>query len=608
MGRFRPQGTFFPGILLFAAAVLPVLLAAKGRVFSLNGWEYARPLKLPALSVQREPFIHAWARRDRIHLLYTHRGKLMSAVYRGKDVSAPREVVPVAPYTVPVIKEKDGELYLMVYDGTQFRVLRYSREAETKSLISLKHDNPFNYDLFVTDNQLILALPRMVRGEKSKRRRDMKHLIELRLYNRQGEPAHPKPIPFPEPAANERGMFFPRLMRRQGLYRIFYVVRRQIKRRLVDSIYYLQTPDLRRLPSLTPNRDKIPNAISDHPPRYIHRRGKTYILLTRKVNARYNLKILRLGTMTEYSISKPYVHSYKPEVLRTGNTVDVFFTVNNRDRYQLGHRAFQLDELADLRDSDISPMTIVTAKNRTVRTYSAARLAAVKYLFFIEQKSRQIYISQTDISVPRLRLRQTVKTDYQKAKRYIEFSWSEPDDPSGIRGYIYTINIESRSVPDGGRLERAETVLTTEYLNPGAYYLHIRAIDGRGNLGPIEHVPFFIRKVERRRRANRGTSPRAIPAPSPPAVADIGSYSAFHHYIEYAQVQIGRGNLVLARRALNLSALVLPDRMETYFLLQEIARRENRFWQKYRFPLLLGAVCAVILSLIIFYAYLELKR
>lgn len=81
-------------------------------------------------------------------------------------------------------------------------------------------------------------------------------------------------------------------------------------------------------------------------------------------------------------------------------------------------------------------------------------------------------------------------------------SWSGATDRTGIDGYSVVIDASPTTAPDAVKdLEETATGTTSGALAPGAYYVHVLAIDNAGNVGaPVHAGPFSI----------------AAPAPPPP--------------------------------------------------------------------------------------------
>lgn len=85
----------------------------------------------------------------------------------------------------------------------------------------------------------------------------------------------------------------------------------------------------------------------------------------------------------------------------------------------------------------------------------------------------------------------------------IAASWSGATDRTGIDGYSVVIDTSPTTAPDGVKdVEETATGSTSGALAPGAYFVHVLAIDNAGNVGaPVHAGPFTI----------------AAPAPPPPA-------------------------------------------------------------------------------------------
>lgn len=77
----------------------------------------------------------------------------------------------------------------------------------------------------------------------------------------------------------------------------------------------------------------------------------------------------------------------------------------------------------------------------------------------------------------------------------IEIVWSEPADPeSGIAGYSYTWSELPDTTPEPVLLATSETLgMVSAALPPGAWWFHLRAVDGAGNWSVTAHLgPFLV--------------------------------------------------------------------------------------------------------------------
>ncbi|MCD6318663.1 carboxypeptidase regulatory-like domain-containing protein, partial [Candidatus Aerophobetes bacterium] len=71
------------------------------------------------------------------------------------------------------------------------------------------------------------------------------------------------------------------------------------------------------------------------------------------------------------------------------------------------------------------------------------------------------------------------------------FTWTEPQDPSGIAGYSYSLNKTPTSTPNTTVDTTARTISYTN-IQDGSWYFHVRAEDSAGNWGPANHYTVRI--------------------------------------------------------------------------------------------------------------------
>jgi len=75
------------------------------------------------------------------------------------------------------------------------------------------------------------------------------------------------------------------------------------------------------------------------------------------------------------------------------------------------------------------------------------------------------------------------------------FQWSVPDDRTGIKGYSFHLDDKAQTIPD----ESIDTIIpfcSFKKLQPGSYFLHVRACDGAGNWGDAGHLGIKISAEE----------------------------------------------------------------------------------------------------------------
>lgn len=77
------------------------------------------------------------------------------------------------------------------------------------------------------------------------------------------------------------------------------------------------------------------------------------------------------------------------------------------------------------------------------------------------------------------------------ARSIATFAWSMPTDSSGISGYGWRLDTDPRGVARTAIRTRAQSI-SVGGLDSGAYYFHVRAVDGVGNWGPNATVPIRI--------------------------------------------------------------------------------------------------------------------
>lgn len=71
-------------------------------------------------------------------------------------------------------------------------------------------------------------------------------------------------------------------------------------------------------------------------------------------------------------------------------------------------------------------------------------------------------------------------------------TWPSVSDASGVPAYYASIDMLSDSVPLDLNFSHAVSQALTE---PGAYYAHVRAVDGLGNAGVSHLGPFLVNRL-----------------------------------------------------------------------------------------------------------------
>jgi len=77
-------------------------------------------------------------------------------------------------------------------------------------------------------------------------------------------------------------------------------------------------------------------------------------------------------------------------------------------------------------------------------------------------------------------------------RRGLIVHWDQPEDPSGIEGYLYAFNREENFEPGIVNVSSSMQSVKLRGDEEGAWYLHLRAKDNGGNISPTLTVPFNV--------------------------------------------------------------------------------------------------------------------
>jgi hypothetical protein len=556
-------------------------------VFKLKGFEYERLVNLPSgsVNVTDNTFIHSEVLGNRILLFYKSDGKLkMSILNTAKKDLKPtqnRVIGEVDRYTNPVIRRDGDKIYILLYIGNEYRLFQLNNpDLKPVKLFSVSSRIGFNYDLHVFKDFYLISLPHIENG---------KHNCKFMYVSRNGKQPEQPTILFPPIEEETKGRFFPIVNREGNEYSIYFLSRQYASgnKAIHDNLSTIRIRDIFSLHDATVST-MLPKGFSDHPLVYIEYNNKIYFFTPRKRQSIYNLKMIDMQTKLEYHLSPRYAHAYGVDILQKNNMLDLFYIQQVQSNCQLVYRKLDLNKINNVGYMDSDRNSVVTSDSFIIRSYDLCRLKKDTYVFFLPEGKNKIYFSKTDRSTPKIRVNTVYKVNEDRSKVYPQLYWEEPDDPSGIAGYAYAINKLAKYNPETVNLSADERYVPTKHISTGNYVFHIRAIDNFFNVGPTVHVPFEIKPYT--------SEKRAITVPVAVAVVetneeietyDSAPYEVYQNYMNIAREKYNEGNMLYARKYLNLATVILPNRLETFILLQAISKRENKFFNRYRIQIIL---------------------
>jgi hypothetical protein len=576
--------------------------------FTLKGWEYETKLSHQGHPITADDiyFLKTAVLNGKIFLFYKNHDSLMALQFENNKVAAVREIQKIDKFTLPVIKANSNILSILFYLNGYYQLMmgESGQLDKMRTIYSFPYPMNYNSDLFVQNHDIVISLPVII---------NEKPAIKIKALEKKQGNYTSRDWDISAPDERDKGIFFFRMFKENDKYFSYFIKRfydsslKQIR----DSLCYFQTSDFSQIKNAKPNL-LIPFGWSDHPPDILSYQGNITILISRKRDSAYLLRLLSDKNKIEYPISQEYINAYSPVYLFENGILDLFYLGNLGGKSQIYHRKIDLNRIdqIDSLSSDFSNIA-ATKPDNNVYALSLCKKGSESYIFYICSNDGAIYYSKTDRSVQGLQIEKELKIENNE--EYYDFAWKIPDDPSGISGYSYIIDDKPDTLPVIVNLSAQERFVSTKHLKKeGDYFLHIKVIDGIGNSGPVEHIVFSTGKVSEKTifaRINESTSQSKINKAIEFINSELslsndyekGSYLALLNYYKEVEKNIMEKNYSLARKNLNRCILIDPFRMETALYLQLIKKEEENPFYKYQMLLNIFLFLALILLLSLLY-------
>jgi hypothetical protein len=160
--------------------------------------------------------------------------------------------------------------------------------------------------------------------------------------------------------------------------------------------------------------------------------------------------------------------------------------------YALNNNAVIQERTLDQTRMVWTDRTYVSPTNQTAFSYKHAHSGERSYVVW-ETPKGEIRFSENDVSVRKPTLFSScVDTNFEYDGTAPEIQWKVEEDPSGIRGFAYILDMIPDSQPDIENLSGDILGKSFNSLADGTWYFHIRAIDGAGNWSDTSHFRFVI--------------------------------------------------------------------------------------------------------------------
>ncbi len=190
------------------------------------------------------------------------------------------------------------------------------------------------------------------------------------------------------------------------------------------------------------------------------------------------------------------------------------------------------------------------------------------------------------------------------------FFWNEPDDPSGIAGYAVRVDGNPDTVPVVVNQGPGERSWDSRGLKAGEYHFHVRAVDNRGNAGPVTHVPFRVGAEMFRGFLALQNRPLSRVEETLRLLEDElalsndyrkAEYAALLGYYRNAEREMDNHDIPMAVNWVSRAVLIDPGKLETALFLTLAEKRKADFWRRYDIAIVIAIYLTVILVLSVFY-------
>jgi sigma-B regulation protein RsbU (phosphoserine phosphatase) len=180
-------------------------------------------------------------------------------------------------------------------------------------------------------------------------------------------------------------------------------------------------------------------------------------------------------------LTSPIAIAREPRVLWGRNELHIFYIDERTGRGNLYHiaardKAFESAEAATELDAAAVIDHMPFQKDREL------------YLFWHDSTGMARTGPDRSVVAPSIR---KPFTPYIGVKGRV-IHWDQPDDPSGIEGYLYAFNREENFEPEIVNISSAVQSVKLRGDDEGAWYLHLRAKDKSGNISPTLTVAFTV--------------------------------------------------------------------------------------------------------------------
>ncbi|HMB01082.1 MAG TPA: hypothetical protein VKS21_08865 [Spirochaetota bacterium] len=564
----------------------------------MKGWEYpaALTIKQKLISEKDNIYLSAHSIGSRVFVFFKSEGSLWAGQFSNQKLHNIKKIAKLDMKTDPVIKKHLSRIYILTYHKEKNTIYSFDEMMRLNEFYHVNNRYNFNYNFFPFDNIFIFSKPQIISN---------KYTIQLDAIIKAGKAYQRKHLAFPRIKEDEKGYFFPRIIKKNNMYKFFFLARytrkekessNVIREKFYDSIYTFSVSNVLDIDKARPQKI-ITSGFSDYPPLYFIYQNQDYICFPSKKATLYQIKLLALQDRIEYDISPSFVNAYKVQIFRNPGSVGFYFITHTSDKAQISYRNIDLDKIYNFQYMKTNKTRNLTDPDLAFHNYSITESDKMKYIFFIPDRKNIIYYSREDhfAPVPHVQ-KKIIKEEYDQSNNifYPRFSWREPDDPSRIAAYASIIDRDKNTVPLYVNHSQKERYKEAANIEPGRYYFHLRAVDNLRNFSKTRHIPFTVYTKKKPKRLPREERERLAmlrlqeEMEKQEALRKKLAYPVYLDYIKKAMTSVKQKEYFLAEENINLAAVILPERIESYILLQNIEKKRSRFFYQYKIHLFIA--------------------
>jgi hypothetical protein len=546
-------------------------------VFNAHGWEYEKRITYKEASSAGKKNICAVRYVDGEAVIFLLEDDVFSVVVYNETSHNSRQqvVAEVSLHTKPVVYIDKNAAYVLFHKRGRVHLKRITLGTlKVADIWTYPYKAAADFSLFPAADALFVFLPEIRQSKKTF------SLFEIKKSGNSFKRAKD----FMHVHENWKGVFFPGIHEYKNSIILTCVIREYDvqKENLIDSIYI---QELKRMQDVDPFKFVRINTSSliNYPPAFIMIKEKPYILYSGSKNAYFNISIYDVNESIEHTLTGPYVNAHSPNITVSDESFDLYYLSRQNGRDVLCYQNITYRALARYFKTSGRKEILVLTKQGDINSYAIAMLKGQDRIIFTDVLHSGLYMTKRDTSVDVPAVVSYMKEHNGKVFPYF-FIESTPD-PAGMLGYAYQIDTVPDTRPDIINMSDGDDSIGTQDLPVGKYYLHIAAVDKLNNVSPVVHLPFSVTvksNTYSKNPENENKDPNsALIVVTGDAVREAGTSArienvrnadavrVYYEHIKKAVHHIDKNDYFSARKYLNLAALIDPDRIDHFILIEK---------------------------------------